>query len=210
MPFDGRFAAWIAVAVVLIVTPGPDTALIVRNALRAGARSASLSALGVAAGSSAWAAASVLGVAVLLQSSEVAFNVLKYAGAAYLVYLGLRSIIRTFGTADPGDLAQTPPKRREASSAFGQGVLNNLLNPKAGAIFVTVMPQFIEPQDSVLRLVLMVACYDAMVVAWLCLYGFVVSRAGRSRVGARLRKGLERITGTVMIGLGVRLAFEHR
>jgi RhtB (resistance to homoserine/threonine) family protein len=210
MPFDGRFAAWIAVAVMLIVTPGPDTALIVRNALRAGARSASLSALGVAAGSSAWAAASVLGVAVLLQSSEVAFNVLKYAGAAYLVYLGLRSIIRTFGTADPGDLAQTPPKRREASSAFGQGVLNNLLNPKAGAIFVTVMPQFIEPQDSVLRLVLMVACYDAMVVAWLCLYGFVVSRAGRSRVGARLRKGLERITGTVMIGLGVRLAFEHR
>src|SRR6185436_6977128 len=86
---DARFAAWIAVAIVLIVTPGPDTALIIRNALRGGARSASLSAIGIGAGSSIWAAASVLGVAFLLESSDLAFTVLKYAGAAYLIYLGL-------------------------------------------------------------------------------------------------------------------------
>jgi len=73
-PFDGRFAAWLAVAVVLIVTPGPDTALIIRNTLRTGARSASLSAVGVAVGSAAWAAASVVGVAALLESSDVAFT----------------------------------------------------------------------------------------------------------------------------------------
>ena len=211
IPFDARFAAWIAVALVLIVTPGPDTALIIRNALRAGARSASLSALGVGAGSSVWAVASVLGLAVLLESSEVAFTILKYAGAAYLVFLGLRTIIRTFRDSDDLAGADTSmPKRRETSNAVAQGVLNNLLNPKAGAIFVTVMPQFIEPHDSVLRLVLMVAAYDAIVIAWLCAYGYVVSRAGRSRAGARLRKGLERVTGTVMIGLGVRLAFERR
>jgi threonine/homoserine/homoserine lactone efflux protein len=95
-------------------------------------------------------------------------------------------------------------------TAFVQGVLNNLLNPKAGAIFATVMPQFIEPGDSTSRLVLMVACYDAIVVAWLCAYALVVSRARRSRAGARLRKGLERAAGTVMIGLGVRLALERR
>ena len=72
------------------------------------------------------------------------------------------------------------------------------------------MPQFVEPHDSVSRLVLMVACYDALVVAWLCMYGLVVSRAGRSSMGVRVRKGLERMTGAVMIGLGVRLAFERR
>jgi RhtB (resistance to homoserine/threonine) family protein len=212
VPIDARFVAWIGVAVVLIVTPGPDTALVIRNALRGGARSASLSALGIAIGSSIWAAASVLGVAVLLESSDLAFTVLKYAGAAYLVYLGLRSLIGSF--RKNGDSAASPispaTPRAKASNAFGQGLLNNLLNPKAGAIFVSVMPQFIEPHDSVVRLVLMVACYDAIVIAWLCMYGYVVSRAGRGRIGGRVRKSLERVTGTVMVGLGVRLAFERR
>jgi len=97
-----------------------------------------------------------------------------------------------------------------APTALIQGVLNNLLNPKAGAIFATVMPQFIEPHDSLTRLVLMVVCYDAIVIAWLCMYAVVVSRVQRGRMGASLRKGIERLTGIVMIGLGVRLAFERR
>jgi RhtB (resistance to homoserine/threonine) family protein len=208
---DGRFAAWIAVAVILIVTPGPDTALIIRQALRRGTRDASRSALGIGVGSSVWALASVLGVAVLLESSAAAFTVLKLAGAAYLIYLGARSLIGSFAAAtdvasDDGSQKGAP----RASSAFAQGLLNNLLNPKAGAVFVTVMPQFIQPHDSLMRLLLMVACFDVMVVAWLCAYGYVVSRAGRSRIGVRVRQGLERVTGVVMIALGARLAFERR
>jgi threonine/homoserine/homoserine lactone efflux protein len=211
-PFDGRFLAWLAVAIFLIITPGPDTALIIRNALRAGARSASLSAVGVGVGSAAWAAASVVGVAALLETSDVAFTVFKLAGAAYLVYLGLRTLAGTFRSApDPThDSPVAAPPGLSAWTAFVQGVLNNLLNPKAGAIFATVMPQFIEPGDSTSRLVMMVACYDAIVIAWLCAYALMVSRARRSGAGARLRKGLERVTGTVMIGLGVRLALERR
>jgi RhtB (resistance to homoserine/threonine) family protein len=214
VPFDGRFAAWIAVAVVLIVTPGPDTALIIRNTLRAGARSASLSAVGVAVGSAAWAAASVIGVAALLESSDAAFTVFKFAGAAYLVYLGLRTLAPTLrpavaGAADPASTANAPATV-SAGSAFLQGVLNNLLNPKAGAIFATVMPQFIEPGDSTSRLILMVLGYDAIVVAWLCAYALVISRVRRTTAGARFRKGLDRVTGTVMVGLGVRLALESR
>jgi RhtB (resistance to homoserine/threonine) family protein len=210
--FDGRFASWIAVAVVLIVTPGPDTALIIRQALRNGARAASLSAFGVSAGSSVWAVASVLGVAVLLESSAAAFTVLKLAGAAYLVYLGVRSLIGSFGAASnvASERAPLKPARHNTSSAFVQGLLNNLLNPKAGAIFVTVMPQFIQPHDSLIRLILMVAGYNVIVLAWLCTYSYAVSRAGHSRAGARVRRSLERLTGIVMIGLGARLAFERR
>jgi threonine/homoserine/homoserine lactone efflux protein len=209
---DARFVAWIAVAVVLIVTPGPDTALIIRQALRAGTRVASLSALGIGAGSSVWALASVLGVAVLLESSATAFTVLKLVGAAYLIYLGVRSLIGISGPATHAalDSASPQPARLGPSPAFAQGLLNNLLNPKAGAIFVTVMPQFIQPHDSLARLVLMVAGYDVIVVAWLCMYGYAVSRAGRSQIGARVRRGLERLTGVVMIGLGARLALERR
>jgi len=211
-PFDGRFAAWIAVALVLIVTPGPDTALIIRNALRAGARSASVSAVGVGIGSAVWATASMVGVAALLDSSDVAFTTFKLAGSAYLVYLGLRSLAGTFRPAPAAatESAPTAPTTMSAQSSFLQGVLNNLLNPKAGAIFATVMPQFIEPGDSLTRLVLMVACYDAIVIAWLCAYALGVSRARRSSIGSRVSKGLDRVTGTVMIGLGVRLALERR
>jgi threonine/homoserine/homoserine lactone efflux protein len=212
LPFDTRFAAWITIALMLIVTPGPDTALIIRNALRAGARAANLSALGIGVGSSVWAAASVLGVAFLLESSDLAFTVFKFAGAAYLVYLGLRSLAGTFRPpVDPAlEPAPIQTTRLDSPTAFAQGLLNNLLNPKAGAIFVTVMPQFVQPHDPVIRLVLMVACYDAMVVAWLCIYGLVLSRARTSHLGTRVRKGLERVTGAVMIGLGVRLALERR
>jgi threonine/homoserine/homoserine lactone efflux protein len=213
LPFDGRFAAWIAVALVLIVTPGPDTALIIRNTLRAGARSASLSAVGVGVGSAAWAAASIIGVAALLESSDAAFTVFKLAGATYLVYLGLRTLAGTFRAAPAaaaglGQAANGP--NISPGATFLQGVLNNLLNPKAGAIFATVMPQFIEPGDSAARLVLMVLCYDAMVICWLCAYALVVSRMRRTSAGARVRNGLERVTGTVMVGLGVRLALERR
>lgn len=211
-PFDGRFAAWIAVALVLIVTPGPDTALIIRNALRAGARSASMSVVGVGLGSAVWAAASVVGVAALLERSDVAFTIFKLGGAAFLVYLGLRTLAGTFRTSPPRGHGPVTPMAASTSAwnALLQGVLNNLLNPKAGAIFATVMPQFIEPGDSMARLFLMVVCYDAMVIAWLCAYAVLVSRARRSGVGDRVRKGVERVTGTVMIGLGVRLALERR
>ena len=211
-PFDGRFAAWIAVAIVLIVTPGPDTALIIRNALRGGAKPASLSAVGVGLGSAVWAAASVVGVAALLESSDVAFTAFKLAGAAYLVYLGLRTLAGTLRPDLGGPIEPTPapPTGMSAWSAFLQGVLNNLLNPKAGAIFATVMPQFIEPGDTTARLALMVVCYDAIVIAWLCAYALVVSKAGRSSLGSRVRRGLDRVTGTVMVGLGLRLALERR
>src|ERR1700693_1403631 len=114
-PFDARFAAWVGVAIVLIVTPGPTTPLIIRNPLRGGARAASLSALGVGAGSAVWAAASVLGVAVLLESSDLAFSVFKYAGAAYLVYLGVR-------TLSPGTRHDEAGEARKAGGFFAGSV----------------------------------------------------------------------------------------
>lgn len=209
-PLDARFAGWIAVAVVLIITPGPDTALIIRNALRGGTRAASLSALGVGAGSALWAVASVLGVAVLLQGSDLAFTVFKYAGATYLIYLGLRSLIGGFRQSAYEAAEPMSSRGLGERAAFGQGLLNNLLNPKAGAIFVTAMPQFIEPHDSAIRLIAMVVCYELLVIAWLCMYGYAVSRARSSSIGLRARRTLERVTGAVMIGLGARLALERR
>jgi threonine/homoserine/homoserine lactone efflux protein len=95
-------------------------------------------------------------------------------------------------------------------TAWSQGLFSNLLNPKTGAFFVTVMPQFTIPGDPATRLVLMVAAFEVMLLAWLIAYGHVVSKLGRSALGTRVRQVMTRLTGLVLIGLGARLAFERR
>jgi threonine/homoserine/homoserine lactone efflux protein len=206
--------AWVALSALLIATPGPDTALIIRNALAAGPRASTLSALGVAIGTLVWVTASAVGVGVLLERSSTAFTILKLAGAAYLCYLGLRSL----GSPPRGEL---PPRPTGAAgegrfmhlgdrSAWSQGLFSNLLNPKTGAFFVTVMPQFTMPGDPATRLLVMVAAFEVMLLVWLIAYGHVVSRLGRSGLGNRVRQVMTRLTGLVLIGLGARLAFERR
>lgn len=209
---DARFAAYLAVASLLILIPGPDMALVTRNALLAGRRAASFTALGAGVGSVVWALASVLGIAILLEASAIAFTILKFVGAAYLSYLGVRILIASFHNRQSADLSSSasPKKTLGRSTAFRQGLLNNLLNPKAGAIFLTVFPQFIHPGDSLLRLLLMLLAYEAILLSWLNLYGFLISRAGQSRFGARVRGILQGVTGAVLLALGIRLVFEHQ
>ena len=206
MELDLRLLTFVAVSALFIVTPGPDTALIIRNALAGGPRASTLTAFGVALGSAAWAAAATLGIGVLLELSAGAFTVLKLAGAAYLCYLGVRTLL----ARAPEKSDHAAPAQRQDRSSFAQGLLSNLLNPKAGAFFVTVMPQFILPGDSSWRLAVLVATYEGMLLLWLIPYGHVVSRMGRSAVGVRVRTAITRLTGLVLIGLGARLAFERR
>jgi threonine/homoserine/homoserine lactone efflux protein len=208
LELDGRLVAWVALSALLIATPGPDTALIIRNALAAGPRASTMSALGVAVGTLVWVTASAVGVGVLLERSSTAFTILKLAGAAFLCYLGLRSLLSRARDDAP---AQAPGSSRLGDkSAWSQGLFSNLLNPKTGAFFVTVMPQFMIPGDPATRLVLMVAVFETMLIAWLIAYGHVVSRLGRSGLGTHVRKVMTRVTGLVLIGLGARLAFERR
>jgi len=209
---DARFAAYLAVSALLIVMPGPDMALVTRNALSSGHRSASFTALGVAVGILGWAVASAVGVGILLERSVVAFTLLKLAGAAYLGYLGLRSLLRSLQTAE-GAVAIAPAreaKHLDDRAALRQGALGNLLNPKAGVIFVSILPQFIHPADPPVRLVLMLVAFEVMLLVWLNLFGYLISRAGQSRIGAGVRRTLERVTGVVLIALGLRLVVERR
>jgi threonine/homoserine/homoserine lactone efflux protein len=212
VPGDERFGAFLAVAALLIVTPGPDTALVTRNALRPGSPAAWLTAAGVGAGTRAWAIASALGVAVLLERSLIAFTALKLGGAAYLAYLGLRSLLEGFRPKDDA-LVSSPlgrPAPLDHVGAFRQVFLSNLLNPKVGVFFVAVIPQFVQPADPPGRFLVMLVAYEAMLLGWLGVFGLIVGRVGRSPAGARVRRAMQRVTGVVLIGLGVRLAFERR
>jgi threonine/homoserine/homoserine lactone efflux protein len=209
MELDGRLAAFVLLSALLIVTPGPDTALIIRNALAGGPRASTLSAIGVSVGILAWALAATFGVGVLLERSSVAFTVLKLVGAAYLCYLGVRSLF----SREPGEVTGTAAQvggQSTAWSALRQGLLSNLLNPKTGAFFVTVMPQFLMPGDSPVRLAIMVGAFESILLVWLIAYGHVVSRLGRTGLGLSLRRAMTRLSGVVLIGLGARLALERR
>lgn len=211
---DPRFAAFVGVSAFLIVTPGPDMALVTRNALTGGSRAALFTAIGVGVGILGWAIAVALGIAELLDRSVIAFTVLKLAGAAYLVLLGIRSL-RGSGHGHGHNAEHDPGAiwRRQqigARDALRQGALGNILNPKAGVIFVSILPQFVQPGDSLLRLLVMLLAFELMIVGWLMLYGVAVSHLGRSRMGGTVSRLLERATGVVLIALGIRLAIERR
>lgn len=211
--FDARFGAYLLVATLLIVTPGPDTALTIRNTLRGGRRAASFTALGIAVGSAVWAAASVFGVTAFLDASPQVFTIYKVVGAIYLAYLGARSLLGSLRKRNEGasDAPSSPPAALGSSLIdFRQGLLSNLLNPKAGAIFITALPQFVVHGDPSARLLLMLLAYETILLVWLNLYGVVISRVGASRAGARVGLWLERLTGVVLLALAVRLALERR
>ncbi|HLJ61359.1 MAG TPA: LysE family translocator [bacterium] len=209
--WDARFLAYLLVSAALIVAPGPDMALVTRNALRGGWTAASQTAFGVAIGLVLWGIASVAGVAALLGASAAAFTVMKLAGALYLTALGLRSLISAArGPEGRGAPPVSNPRRPSAPDrAFWQGLFNNLLNPKAAVIFLSIVPQFVRPGDSTGRLLVMVAVFALLTLGWLHVYGAAVARAGRY-FGPRVQRALGAVAGTVMIGLGVRLAFERR
>jgi threonine/homoserine/homoserine lactone efflux protein len=194
---------FVGAAVLIALTPGADTALVVRNALVAGAAAARRTALGTAAGLMVWGAASACGVAAVLNASAEAYTTVKLAGAAYLIWLGIQAI-RHAGAHGPGDGAR-------AGSPFRQGLLCNLLNPKAGVFFTALLPQFVSPQDPALAVsLLMTAIAAAASLVWLTVYATLVPRAGDVLRRPPVRRALDRVTGTVLIGLGVRLALSRR
>jgi threonine/homoserine/homoserine lactone efflux protein len=209
---DARFAAYVLVAAVLIVTPGPDMALVARNAFRGGYPAARATAFGVGTGILLWGCASAAGLASALAASAGVYAAVKLAGALFLVVLGIRSLL---GAARPAERTaerrrlREPGGRPTAAHAFAQGLAGNLLNPKAGAIFVAVVPQFTAPGDPLSRLAAMTGAFVVMVTVWLNVYGLLIARAS-ARFGPGVRRALDGIAGMVMTALGARLAFERR
>jgi threonine/homoserine/homoserine lactone efflux protein len=198
-----QLMAFIGTAVIIALTPGADTALVVRNALVAGAPAARRTALGTSTGLLVWGAASGCGVAAVLNASAEVFTAVKIAGAVYLIWLGLKAI-RHAG-------AQEQPGRSRHGSDFRQGLFCNLLNPKAGIFFTALLPQFVSPQDPALLVsLLLTAIAAATSLAWLSVYATVVPRAGDVLRRPPVRRALDRVTGVVLIGLGVRLASTRR
>jgi threonine/homoserine/homoserine lactone efflux protein len=209
--FDGRLLAWIGVAGILVILPGPDMTMVLRSGLRGGRVAALATAYGINAGLVAWTAASALGVAALLATSATAFTVLKVAGAAYLAYAGTRMLVRSF--REHGSLLPVRREREPLSTraAFRAGLLCNLLNPKIAATFTTLLPQFVDKNDpAVAKPALLAAIFLAMGLVWLTVYALLIGRAAELFQRASVRTWIERVTAFVFLGFAVQLAFQRR
>jgi RhtB (resistance to homoserine/threonine) family protein len=199
---------FLAVAAVIVVTPGVDMAVVTRNALMHGRRAALMTALGINVGILFWVLAAVLGLAAVVSTSASAFAAIKLAGAAYLIYLGVQAL-RSARAHRPEthSIAQSAPSSR---LSFRQGLVSNLLNPKIAVFFTSLLPQFVGAHGSAGDLLLLGLLFNAMGVGWLLCYATAVARGRNVLERPRVRRTLDRISGLVLIGLGARLALEKR
>jgi threonine/homoserine/homoserine lactone efflux protein len=195
--------AFLGVSALVIVTPGPDTALTIRNALTGGRRGGMLTASGVATGQAAWTFAAAAGIAAVLRASEPLFVAMKLAGAAYLAFLGARTLAAAV-RGGAGSHARTGC----AAGFYRQGLISNLANPKMAIFFTSLLPQFGGTSFAALVSLGLVFC--TMTLVWLSAYGVVVAKAGDVLRRSRVRRALDAVTGTVLVAFGLRLAAETR
>jgi threonine/homoserine/homoserine lactone efflux protein len=205
--FDSTLLAFCGVALILAMTPGPDMATVTRNGIAYGRRGVVLTSLGIGTALVCWVLAAALGVAAVLAASAIAFTVVKLAGAAYLAYLGIRSIIASW---QKHESFLKPRSAAPASHIYRTGYLSAMLNPKLGFFFVTLLPQFVEPGQPVLaRLFLLGVIFSAIGILWLAVYGFIVTKVRDALATPRVRAWMERVSGVVLVGFAARLAMER-
>jgi threonine/homoserine/homoserine lactone efflux protein len=204
-------AGFFALAIIVIVTPGPDTALTIRNTLAGGRPAGVATAIGVALGQATWSVSTSVGVAALLVAAEPAFAALKLAGAAYLIYLGAQSLWSAFRRRSKDPSVDRSVARVRPPSALRQGILSNLANPKMAVFFPSLLPQFVATGASPFLPVLTLGVvFCLMTLAWLTGYAFAVARAGDLLRRSAIRRTMEAITGAVLVAFGVRVATAER
>jgi len=206
---------FLIVALVVTLTPGPGTATIVRVAARDGRRAAMSAIIGNSAGVLIWGMLSAVGVSSLILASRIAFDTLRIGGAAVLIVLGLRSLVhRHRGDESPRDDSPRDESSREdrprRRAGWRAGLVTSTSNPKLAVFFVALFPQFLTRGSPVLPYALgMAAVIVVLDVLWFSGLAFAVDRA-RTVLRPRVQRGMERFTGAVMVGLGLRLAAESR
>lgn len=195
--------SFVPVAMLLVITPGPSTALVVHSAARGGRWYALVAAAGNASGLVVWAVASMLGVSALVAASEAAYAALKLTGAVVLIVLGIQALRRAWRGGRAGEAPLLEPR-----AAFRDGLVTALSNPKIAVFYIVLVPQFVPADAPVLPVTLLLAAVQiALAFAWHVTLATIVARA-RHALAARAGRFIQAVTGTVLIGLGLRLAAE--
>lgn len=214
--FDAQVITFIVAVTLLTISPGSDTMLVFRSVLKRGQAAGLLTTLGICTGLFVHAALSALGLSIILVRSALAYEIVKGLGAFYLIGLGVWTIIQARRHSNhPAIKHAMPPaaawKNKGSRQAFIDGLLNNVLNPKPAIFYLAFLPQFIRPTDPVLLKSLMLAGIHFMIgIVWLALLVMLIGKIGQWLTRESIRRKLEMTTGAILIGFGVRLAFERR
>jgi len=205
---DAQLMAFAGVSLLLAVTPGPDMAVVTKNALAHGRRGVVLTTSGIGLALVVWVSATAIGLSALLRTSGGVLFALKLVGACYLAYLGIRALLDS--RQRPADLLAGVPAAAGAGSVFRQGFLSAISNPKLGVFFVTFLPQFVLPGQPVLaRLLELGVTFAVIGWIWMNVYGIFVTRLRDVITTPRVRQWMQRVTGVVLLGFGARLALER-
>ena len=207
MTITETLLAFIAAASILTITPGVDTAMVLRSAAAGGARPAAYASIGIALGCLIWAAAVSIGLGALLAASEVAFTVVKWVGAAYLLYLGLKLIVQPRERLDLSDVGSA---QIDLLLSLRQGLLTNLLNPKVGVFYITFLPQFVPAGANVALFSFLLATIHVILgLAWFAALIAATIPMGRVLRRPRVVKAMDRVTGGVFVTFGAKLALSN-
>ena len=208
MTITQALAAFCIAAALLTILPGLDTALVLRTAAAEGTRNAALAGLGIVLGCVTWGAAVALGLGALLAASELAFTVLKWAGALYLVWLGANLILKP-RSRFAVDTEEVPAPR--SHSWLGRGYLTNLLNPKVGVFYVSFLPQFLPAHVSAGPFIFLLAVIHALMgVVWFGLLIIATRPIARMLKQPSVVRRLDRLTGVVFVSFGLKLALARQ
>ncbi|MDQ0268818.1 LysE family translocator [Cytobacillus purgationiresistens] len=205
-----EFFTFLVLSLFVVMSPGIDTALITKRTISGGRKDGYKMALGITTGSLVHTFAAALGLSAILMQSAVAFEIIKYVGAIYLIYLGLSSFITIKKKKDveshEGNVAAAMQK-----SAFKQGLLSNVLNPKVAMFFLTFLPQFISPgENAALQLMFMGVIYTVLSITWFFVYVFSINYVREWLMSQKVQKFMDRATGLVLIGFGLKLALDKQ
>ncbi len=205
MPDAATFLLFLAAASVVAVTPGPGIFYVLTRSLKGGRGEGVASTLGNSLGGLVHVAAAALGLSAVLMASATAFTVVKLAGATYLVYLGVRTLL---DRADHADAPPTAEPARRHGDAFRQGIVVEALNPKTALFLLAFLPQFVDPQGNVALQILLLGCLSVSLntVVDLVVACFAGPLGRRLRESARLRRRQRRFTGCALVGLGAYVA----
>ncbi len=205
MPEPSAFLLFLAASMVLLVVPGPAVFFIVTRSVAHGRTAGLVSVLGIHTGSVVQVAAAALGVSAVLAASATAFSIVKYLGAAYLLFLGLQRLLRR----SDGEEEQALFRRTPAARFYGQGIIVEIFNPKTGIFFLAFLPQFVNPAGGpvAIQIAFLGACFIALGVVSDSAYALLADTlAARLRRSASARKRLSRASGVIYLGLGASAA----
>jgi threonine/homoserine/homoserine lactone efflux protein len=201
---------YMGVVVAIALLPGPDTAVVTKNALIHGRDAALGSAIGVNIGLAVWTVATALGVAAILRSSATVYDALKLIGALYLIWIGARALWDSRRSRRAATTDAAAGRTIDGRGGFLQGVISNLANPKVGIFFTSLLPQFVSPHGSALLQMLMLGgVFIAFNVFWMCSYALAAVRLAHVLSRARVKAAIDRVSGLVLVGIGIRLAIER-